>query len=85
MVILLIFILLVFTVIAISLLITGIQELNGNVALVGFIMLLLCGFVLIFAEKAKKEIVIKVLNQEIKVDTLAITKEGKIVDIELIK
>lgn len=85
MVILLIFILLVFTAIAISLLVTGIQELNGNVALVGFIMLLLCGFVLIFAEKAKKEVVIKVLNQEIKVDTLAITKEGKIVDIELIK
>lgn len=85
MVILLIFILLVFTVIALALLITGIEELNGNVALVGFIMLLLCGFVLIFAEKAKKEVVIKVLNQEIKVDTLAITKEGKIVDIELIK
>lgn len=85
MVTLLIFILLVFTVIAISLLVTGIQELNVNVALVGFIMLLLCGFVLIFAEKAKKEVVIKVLNQEIKVDTLAITKEGKIVDIELIK
>lgn len=57
---LLIFILLVFTVIAISLLVTGIQELNGNVALVGFIMLLLCGFVLIFAEKAKKVVVIKV-------------------------
>lgn len=85
MVTLLIFILLVFTVIAISLLITGILKLNGNVALVGFIMLLLCGFVLIFAEKAKKEVVIKVLNQEIKVDTLTITKEGKIVDIELIK
>lgn len=82
---LLIFILLVFTVITISLLVTGIQELNGNVVLVGFIMLLLCGFVLIFAEKAKKVVVIKVLNQEIKVDTLAITKEGKIVDIELIK
>lgn len=85
MVTLLIIILLVFTVIAISLLVTGIQELNGNVALVGFIMLLLCGFVLIFAEKEKKVVVIKVLNQEIKVDTLAITKEGKIVDIELIK
>lgn len=82
MVTLLIFIL-VFTIIAISLLVTGIS--NGNVALVGFIMLLLYGFVLIFAEKAKKEVVIKVLNQEIKVDTLAITKEGKIVDIELIK
>lgn len=32
-----------------------------------------------------KTIVIKVLNQEIKVDTLAITKEGKIVDVKLIK
>lgn len=83
--ILLIFILFVFTVIALSLLITGIQELNGNVVLVGFIMLLLCGFVLIFAEKAKKEVIIKVLNKEIKVDTLAITKDDKIVDIELIE
>ena len=48
---LLLIILFVFTAIALSLLITGITELNGNVALVGFIMLLLCGFVLIFCRK----------------------------------
>lgn len=75
----------IFSVLAIIILIDGIEERNGGEVLIGFIMLLLCGFVLIYAEKAKKEIVIKVLNQEIKVDTLAITKEGKIVDVKFIK
>lgn len=78
-------ILFIFSALALIILIYGIGEQNGGEALIGFIMLLLCGFVLIYAEKAKKEIVIKVLNQEIKVDTLAITKEGKIVDVKLIK
>lgn len=77
-------ILLIFAAISFGVFAVGMSEKEGFLAIVGACMLFLCLFVLIYADDAEEEAVIKVLNKEIKVDTLAVTKDGKIVDIKLL-